>query len=78
MTNWRKQVQLGDEFELFDSEGFEAARDAAVTKLRAELPEAPGHIIGQMAKSKTERGLNAALDKLYDWADVNLVWVQTW
>ena len=78
MTNWRKRVLVGEAFELFDTEGFEASRDAVIAILERELPEAPPPILGRLKRAKTERGFNSAWDTLYDWADVNLVWLQTW
>jgi len=77
MTNWRKQIDLADAWRLYDTKGFMASRDAAVVVLEKELPELPTNIIGRLKRARTERGFNNALDEMWDWADANRVWIQT-
>lgn len=81
MTNWRKQVDLGDIFAEYENVGFEKTRDATVAALRearlTAVAEGAAPIITRMERTKTEKGFNSALDRLWDWADANRVWIQT-
>lgn len=84
MARWRKQVDLTKATDKYDSDlsrygeakAVELTRDRILKLIDKELKEVPGSVKGAFKRAKTERGLNSALDKLYDWADISLVWVQ--
>ena len=84
MANWQKHVSIAEATDRYESDvarygegkGVELTKERLLKVLAKELPELPGTVTGAFKRAKTERGLNSALDKLWDWADVNLVWVQ--
>lgn len=77
MANWTKTVDIKPHLlAIEDDEDYQGAQIVAqslVTLLKEKLPEYPD--IAHFEDVQDVEDCNEALDRLYDWADENLVWL---
>jgi hypothetical protein len=84
LTDWRHHIWLGDVFH-DDSLSFEERRDAIVARLREDTwiadhdspPFKARQAIGKMSDAEESDAFDAAWDLMYDWADQNKCWIDT-
>jgi len=80
MTNWRTSVKFRDLLEQFDTEAEDELEEVQrVLPLWIErLQSIPSlsHFVESLKKVKTESGFNRWLNKVYDYCDSNLIWVE--
>ena len=86
MTQWRHTIKLGDVFTGFDKhdpEAFIGARDTITKRIReakfwdTEDFELVG-VVEALEQSEDLSEFHDYWSQFYDWADFNLVWVETW
>ena len=77
MTIWRQKIYLGDLFN--NNLPFEERRDRIVERMK----EVDGNkyldvILEDLANSGSSEEFDSLWDEVYDWADINKVWIDTW
>ena len=84
MANWQKKINIESFIRLNDDDSDASAKKIAgmiADVLSKEYPSAHSDqsalyvIIQKLRKAKTQARVNKILEELYDWADVNLVWL---
>jgi hypothetical protein len=83
MANWRYTVDIKQHLvydgSVYDYEVFCKSRDAIVaelgTALDHDIDSEFGRIVDGLATAEDVDGFNAVLVGLYDWANVNRVWL---
>lgn len=76
VANWKKTVDIKPllvEVEDDDNQGAQRVAQSISTLLKASLPEYPD--IDHFEEVTDVEDCNEALDRLYNWADKNLVWL---
>jgi len=84
MANWKKQLPVNRIITDNDKDDNKSAQKIAgmiADLLNKEYPNAHSDqsalygIIQRFRRAKTQASVNKAIELLYDWADVNLVWL---
>lgn len=82
MAVWDYKLDLSDVFEDFETVGFEDSRDEVVRRIKtSEFYDADDgelvYLVGQLEDADDPDEFNYDWASMYDWADANRVWLNT-